>query len=41
MVEAIVPAIEPDDRCPGIVRREATDVAHRKVVGALAVARLF
>ena len=25
--EAIVPAIEPDDRYPGIARREATDVA--------------
>ena len=25
--EAIVPAIEPDDRYPGIVRREAADVA--------------
>ena len=37
----MVEAIEPDDRYPGIVRREATDVAHRKVIGALAVARLF
>jgi hypothetical protein len=27
MAEAIVPAIEPDDRYPGIARREATDVA--------------
>ena len=27
MAEAIVPAIESDDRYPGIARREATDVA--------------